>query len=155
VWWITRGSRQQRLDPGRPEQHGAHERRPRTRNADATRPPEPHPAAPQARFDRFGREYTEERPHAALTYRTPASRYRPSPRVRPAQLPPPTYPGPYVGRRVSKARPCRCQTRPRFSSDPLLQEAIALEETAEGLWSLDVDDVLLARLDARDFTRYV
>jgi hypothetical protein len=30
-----------------------------------------------------------------------------------------------------------------------------LEETAEGLWSLDVDDVLLARLDARDFTRYV
>jgi hypothetical protein len=27
-------------------------------------------------------------------------------------------------------------------------------ETADGLWSIDVDDVLLARLDARTFTRY-
>jgi hypothetical protein len=39
--------------------------------------------------------------------------------------------------------------------ETLLQEDIAVEETADGLWSIDCDDVLLARLDARDFTRYV
>jgi hypothetical protein len=36
-------------------------------------------------------------------------------------------------------------------SDMLLQEDIALEETADGLWSISFYDVLLVRLDARDF----
>jgi putative transposase len=56
VWWITRGSRQQRIAPGRPEQHGAHERRHRTRNAEATQPPEPHQEAQQARCHHVCRE---------------------------------------------------------------------------------------------------
>jgi hypothetical protein len=39
-------------------------------------------------------------------------------------------------------------------SDTLLPEDIALEETADGLWSISLYDVLLARLDARDFMLY-
>ena len=119
--------------------------------ADATRPPEHHQAAQQARFDRFCREDHEERPHAALHYRTPASHYRPSPRSLPAKLPAPTSPGYYLVRRVSHTGTCRFQTRQLFMSDTLLQEDIAWEETAEGIWSISFDDVLLARLDARDF----
>ena len=155
VWGITRGSRPQRIDPGRPEQNGRHARLPRPRTADATRPPAHHQAAPHARFDRFCRESNEARPHEALHYRTPASLSRPSPRLLPAKLPAPTYPGHYVVRRGSHAGTCRFQTRQLFMSDTRLQEAIALEETADGLWSISFDDVLLARRNERDFTRYV
>jgi putative transposase len=72
----------------------------------------------------------------------------------PAKLPAPTYPGHSLVRRVSTAGTFRFQTHQRFLSATLLQEDIALEETAEGVWSIDFYDVLLARLDARDFTRY-
>jgi putative transposase len=54
--WITRGIRHQRIAPGRPEQNGAPERRPRTLKAKATRPPERHQEAQQARFERCCRE---------------------------------------------------------------------------------------------------
>jgi hypothetical protein len=155
VWWIKLGIRHQRLEPGRPEQNGAHERMHRTLKAEATRPPEHNQAAQQARFDRFRREYNDERPHEALHYSTPASLYRPSPRALPAQLPAPTYPGHYVVRRVSNAGTFRFQTRQLFISDTLLQEDIAVEETADGIWSIYFYDVLLARLDERDFKLYV
>jgi transposase InsO family protein len=154
VWWITVGIRHQRMAPGRPEQNGAHERRHRTLNAEATRPPEPHQSAQQARFDRFCREDHEERPHAALDYRTPASVYQPSTRPMPPKLPAPASPGHALGRRVSHAGTFRFQTRQLFMSDTLLPEDIALEETAEGICSIYFYDVLLARLSERDFRLY-
>jgi transposase InsO family protein len=150
VWWITLGIRHQRLAPGRPEHNGAHERMHRTLKAEATRPPERHQRAQQARFDRFCGAYNTERPHEALDSRTPASLYRPSPRPLPTQLPAPADPGHSLVRRVSHAGTFRCHTRQLFISNTLLQEEIALEETGDGLWSIDCSDVLLARLDARD-----
>jgi putative transposase len=66
VGWIKRGIRHQRIEPGRPEQHGRHERMHRTLKADATWLPEHHQPAPQARFDHFCREDNEERPREAL-----------------------------------------------------------------------------------------
>jgi putative transposase len=154
VWWIKLGIRHQRIAPGRPEQNGAHERMHRTLKAEATRPPERHQGAQQARFDRFCREYNEERPHEALGYRTPATLYRPSRRPMPAKLPEPAYPGHYLVRRVSNAGTFRFQSRQLFISDTLLQEDIALEESADGIWSIYFYDVLLARLDERDFRLY-
>jgi putative transposase len=75
VGWMTLGIRPQRMEPGRPEQNGRHERMHRTLKAEAPRPPEPHQSAPQARFERFCREDNAERPHAALNCRPPASFY--------------------------------------------------------------------------------
>jgi hypothetical protein len=145
------GLRRQRIAPGRPEQHGAHERMHRPLKAGATRPPEPHQQAPQGRFDRCCREYNQERPHEALDDRTPASVYRPPTRPMPTTLPPPAYPGHSLVRRVRNAGTFRCQARQRFISATLLPEEIALEETGDGIRSLSFDAVLLARLDERDF----
>jgi hypothetical protein len=152
---MTLGIRHQRIEPGRPEQNGRHERMHRTLKADATRPPEPHQQAQQARCERFCRESHEERPHEALNYRTPASRYRPSARPMPPTLPAPASPGHDLVRRVSTAGTLRFQSRQIFLSGTLRQEAIALEETADGLWSISFSDVLLARLDDRTFKLYV
>jgi hypothetical protein len=57
-------------------------------------------------------------------------------------------------RRVSNAGTFRFQKRQLFLSDTLLQEDIGLEETGDGIWSIYFYDVLLARLDERDFKLY-
>jgi putative transposase len=150
-WWIQLGSRQQRRAPGRPAQQGRHERRPRPRTADATRPPAPHQRAPQARVERCCRESTDERPQEALTSRTPAALSQPSARPLPATRPAPASPGHDLGRRVSTAGTCRVQPRQLLMSATRLQADLAVEETAEGLWSISCDAVVRARLDAREF----
>jgi putative transposase len=68
----------------------------------------------------------------------------------PAKLPAPAYPGHDLVRRVSKAGTFRFQTRQLLIRATRLQEDIAVEETAEGIWSISFYDVLLARLDERD-----
>jgi putative transposase len=154
VWWIKLGIRHQRIEPGRPEQNGAHERMHRTLKAETTRPPERDQQAQQERFDRFCAEYNQERPHEALSQQTPASRYRGSERAMPERLPEPEYPGHFEVRRVSRAGTFRFKHRQLFLSDTLLEEWIGLEETEDGIWSLYFYDVLLARLDEREYQLY-
>jgi hypothetical protein len=48
----------------------------------------------------------------------------------------------------------RLQKRQLFISDTLLQEDIALAETSDDIWSISFYEILLARLDARDFRLY-
>jgi len=63
-----------------------------TLKAETARPPRASFRAQQRSFETFRREYNHERPHEALGYDTPASRYEPSRRPYPGQLPPPEYP---------------------------------------------------------------
>lgn len=63
----------------------------------------------------------------------------------------PEPPGQCLGRRVSNAGTFRFKSRQLFLSDTWLQEWIALEESGDGMRSISFDDVLLARLDERDF----
>lgn len=93
VWWIRLGIAVQRIVPGHPEQNGAHERMHRTLKEQTARPPAATTAAQQRRFDRFRREFNEERPHEALGQRRPSTIYSPSPRTYPEQLPVVEYPG--------------------------------------------------------------
>ena len=45
----------------------------------------------------------------------------------------------------------RLHHRPIFLSEALIDEHIGLEETGEGVWSVFFYDVLLGRLDERDY----
>ena len=92
VWWIRLGIRPERILPGRPDQNGRHERMHSTLKAETARPPRSSLRAQQRAFDVFRREYNEQRPHEALAYETPASRYQPSPRPYPPRLAHPEYP---------------------------------------------------------------
>src|SRR5262249_12083736 len=65
VWWLKLGTRHDRIDPGKPQQKGRHERMHRTM-LEAMRPPAPTAAAQQARLDGFRAEFNHERPHEAL-----------------------------------------------------------------------------------------
>jgi transposase InsO family protein len=60
--------------------------------------------AAQAAFDRWRHVYNRERPHQALGFATPASRYRPSPRPFPDKLPAPYYAPGEILRRVGTTK---------------------------------------------------
>jgi len=151
VWWMRLGIQHQRIRPASPQENGAHERMHRTLKREATRPAAANRHRQQRVFDRFRREYNDERPHAALGGCPPASVYRPSPRAFPERLPPIDYPGHYQVRFVCNAGTFRFKSRLLFIANALKQHHIGLEEVDDGIWSIYFCRVLLARLDERDF----
>lgn len=150
VWWLRLGIQHQRIQPARPQQNGVHERMHRTLKAGACRPPRGTLAAQQRAFNRFRTEFNEERPHQALHGRPPASRYHPSARPYPEQLPPLEYPGHFVVKRVTSAGTVRLGHRLLFVATALKHLDLGLEETGDGVWSLHFGVVLLGRVDERD-----
>jgi putative transposase len=151
VWWIKLGIDHDRIEPGQPQQNGAHERMHRTLKAECARPPERDLATQQVRFDAWRAESNAERPHDALGGAVPASRYTCSPRAMPDVLPEPEYPGHYEVRYLSKDGNVRFQTKQFFVSQAIAHEYVGFEEVGDGVWSLYFYDRLLARLDERDF----
>jgi putative transposase len=151
VWWMRLGILHQRIRPASPQENGAHERMHRTLKREATRPAAANRHRQQLAFNRFRREYNEQRPHEALGDRTPASVYRPSPRPFPDRLPAIEYPGHFQVRFVCNAGTFRFRNRLLFIANALKQHYIGLEEIEDGLWSIYFGQVLLARLDERDF----
>jgi putative transposase len=151
VWWIKLGIAHQRIEPGKPQQNGSHERMHRTLKAETTRPPHSNRAAQQQRFDVFRAEFNQERPHESLEQEPPASLYSASTRPMPAVLPGPEYPGHCEKRRVRHTGGFRFRGREIFLSEVLSSETIALEEVDDGAWSVYFFDHLLARFDERTF----
>ena len=68
----------------------------------------------------------------------------------PARLPPLEYPGHSLVKRVTNAGTFRFKDRLLFIADALKSHHIGLEETGDGVWSIYLGPVLLARLDERD-----
>jgi transposase InsO family protein len=149
VWWIRLGIALERIDRGHPEQNAAHERMHGTLKAETTRPPAAKLRFQQHRFTRFREEYNEERPHEALAFDVPATRYRVSPRSYPHRLAPLEYPGHFDVRRVYAHGDIRWGNRRLFVSQALANEYIGLEEIEDGLWDLCFASMRLARLDQR------
>jgi putative transposase len=147
VWWMQLGIRHERIEPGRPEQNGCHERMHRTLKRRTTRPPAASLKSQQRAFDEFMLEFNHVRPHEALKDETPASVWQPSTRSYPEEIRPPQYPGHYLVRLVCNAGTFRFKCRQLFISQALKQQFIGLEEVDDGVWSIYFYDVLLGRLD--------
>lgn len=151
VWWIKLGITPELIEPSSPQQNGRHERLHKTLKAEATKPPAATAAAQQRAFERFRREYNEERPHEALANATPAEHYAASPRAYPKRLLEPEYPGHYEVRYVSRNGGVRWHNRWVNVSHVLAEEYVAFEETADGVWSVYFGPVLLGRFEERDY----
>ena len=150
VWWIKLGIHPVRIEPGRPQQNGRHERMHRTLKAEATRPPAANLAAQQRVLERFRRRYNEERPHRALKGEVPATLYRPSPRPYPEREPELTYPGHFRILRVCTNGCLSWRGGFVFVSQVLVGEPLGLEPIDDGIWSVHFGPVLLARFDERE-----
>lgn len=137
VLWLLQGIALVRINPGRPQENGSHERMHRTLKAETTRPPELTAERQQRRFDRFREEYNGERPHEALGQVTPASVYVPS---RGAYQPcprEPEYPGHWEVRRVNRLGEVKFKGCTYFVSEALCGQPVGLRETEEDVWRLE------------------
>jgi putative transposase len=147
VYFVKLGIRLDRIDRGKPQQNGRHERMHRTLKAETTRPPEETLTAQQVRFDAFRNEYNHIRPHQALDLTVPAARYASSSRPFPVTLPEPEYPSHAELRSVSLSGSIKFKSRVYFLSSTLSLELVALEEIDDGIWNVYFYDLLLGRID--------
>jgi transposase InsO family protein len=105
----------------------------------------------QARFDAFRRCYNLERPHEALAYAAPASRYRPSARPFPEAVPSVAYGPDDVVRTVTVHGAIRWQDRRHFVSRGLAGEPVAIRPTREAaVWEVVYCHRQVATIDLDD-----
>jgi hypothetical protein len=150
VWWIGLGIKPERIEPGKPQQNGRHERMHRTLKKETALHPRAHLRAQQSCFNEFRRIYNHERPHESLNMETPAAVYSPSPRPFTTRPEPLEYPGHFEIRRVSGDSTLRWRCRKVFVSSLLKQHSVGLEQVAEDVWSLFYGPVHLGWLDEAD-----
>lgn len=92
-------------------------------------------AAAQSAFDAFRTGYNLERPHEALDYAVPATRYVPSPRPFPEIVPPVVYGPDDVVRTVTVQGSISWQGQRHFISRGLVGEPVALRPTRQSaIW---------------------
>lgn len=148
LWWMKLGIAAERIEPGHPEQNGAHERMHRTLAEETAAPPQYSARDQQRAFDRFRRMYDEERPHQALGMRTPAALYQLSPRVYPERLPQPEYGSAFKVRRVHKHGQFVWKGQDVFLSKVLYGEDIGLLPLDDRYYQVYFAAFPLARFDS-------
>ena len=146
AWWVRLGIRPERIEPGKPEQNGRHERMHLTLKAETTQPARPTLRAQQVAFDGFRRVFNHERPHEALGQQPPATLYEPSPRRLPIHHQELTYPDHFDVRRANKSGCIKWRNRFVYISYVLAREPIGLEEVDDAIWLVRFGPIELGRL---------
>lgn len=136
AWWIRLGIRPERIEPGRPDQNGRHERMHRTLKEAVVVPPAATLEAQQHRFNAFVAEYNAERSHEALDRRTPSELYTPSVRPYPVKLAPIEYGSEVTVRRVRHNGEIRWKGHLIYVSEVLAKEPIGIRPIDDFLWEL-------------------
>ena len=137
VWWLALGISLDRIDPGRPDQNGSHERMHRDISFEVQGAARGDLRAQRAALSVWRETYNRERPHEALGYLTPADIYKPSARRfegTPDQL---TYAEGFSDRKVRRCGAISLKKSYIFISTALRGWNVGLrEETAHlvGVW---------------------
>ena len=147
AWWIRLGIRPERIEPAHPQQNGQHERMHKTLKSEATRPPGATLFEQQDLFDRFRREYNDDRPHESLDQQTPASQYTKSSRAFRSSAPELEYPPHFERRIVCGNGMISFGGRRFYLSMALIGQEIGFEETDDGLWEMSYGPLLLGNYD--------
>lgn len=149
IWWLKLGIRPERIDSGKPQQNGRHERMHRTLKEDTATPPKPDMYTQQQSFDRFRPEYNDDRPHEALGMKTPVSAYKPSHRRFPEKLREPEYDSGVEVRTVRRAGDFGFKRNYYFVSELLAGEKVGLVEVDDGKYEIRFGFHTVAVLDLR------
>jgi transposase InsO family protein len=150
VWWLRLGIKLERIEPGKPQQNGRHERFHRTLEEHTARPAASSLGAQQRRFESFRHEYNHERPHEALDQSPPAEHYEPSPREYPGRLlPPRDYPDDWQKRRVRLGGQMKWGGRAVSITKALEGHFVGLEPIGEGRWAVWFENLELGIFEER------
>lgn len=148
-WWVRLGIVPERIEPGKPQQNGRHERMHRTLKKETAIPPAPTAELQQRAFDVFRQRYNHERPHESLGQKTPASLYTPSSRAMPDTLPQLEYPGHFRVALVHHNGIIHHQGHRVYVSGVLQREHLGVEETDDGIWTVYFGFLRLGSFDMR------
>lgn len=150
VWLLQLDVLPERIEPGRPQQNGRHERMHRTLKAHTATPPKGSLSAQQRAFNTFRREYNKERPHRSLgAGQRPADLYRASRRSFPERLPEVHYPDGYAVRKVRQEGHMKWCGHEVFVSKTLADQVVGLKPLEHDRWELYFARLPLGILDAR------
>lgn len=150
VWWIKLGILPERIEPGRPDQNGRHERMHAVLKAETAKPPKSSFRAQQNAFDQFRVEYNCVRPHESLSMDVPQNFFVPSLRKFPERLPAVEYPSHF---RVEKSYPngiVSLGSTQWYISGCLRNEFIGLEEIDNDIYKVYFGHVALGILDGQN-----
>jgi transposase InsO family protein len=147
AWLIRLGIRVERIEPGKPQQNGRHERMHLTLKREAASPPRYSLAAQQRRFDAFRREFNQDRPHEALRFATPATVYAPSARLFPERLGRDDYPFDVERTVVDKHGFIKCAGRRVRVGVALRHELVEMRPASRKRWAISFGPVLLGYFD--------
>lgn len=150
IWWLKLGIIPERIEPGKPEQNGRHERMHRTLKEATATPPRQSLRTQQKAFDRFRKEYNEERPHQALKNLTPADLFCRSPRRYPLRILEITYPRGTVTRHIRAQGEFRWHGQQVFLSETLAGEDVAFSPITGQRWQIRWGEIKLAIYDEKN-----
>lgn len=155
VWWLRLGIRLERIEPGKPQQNGRHERMHLTLKQDVCSPPRSNMRTQQRAFDLWRKEFNEVRPHEALGLKPPIRAYVPSSKKYPRKLESPDYGAWGDAPIVDKQGRVRFGRSKVFVSTALWGEPVLLEPKGEFIWSAHYGDILLGTLSTRHLQKGV
>lgn len=147
--WVKLGIHVARIDPGRPQQNGVHERVHRTMMITA-RPQQTH-ALQNVHFEAIRYDYNWLRPHKSLDLRPPAERLTPFRRsyaaLRGAAL---EYAPHVVERRVRPTGEIKIGGRQLFLTEVLAGEVVGLDQADDDCIEIYFGPILLGYYDERE-----
>jgi transposase InsO family protein len=149
VWWVRLGIMPERIESGKPQQNGHHERMHRTLKQETAKPPANNMAQQQRRFDRFRDEYNTVRPHESLDMNTPANRYKLSERPYPKRLPEMIYPGHFRETLVNHNGCIHLNGKFYYLGYLLRGELVGLNEINDGIWETYFGPLRLGEVSER------
>jgi putative transposase len=152
-WWVRLGITPERIEPGKPQQNGRHERMHRTLKQAAVIPSAQTPDLQQQAFDVFRDQYNHDRPHESLDQQTPASAYHSSARSMPEILPELDYPAHYRISLVNHNGIIYYQGHRVYIAGLLKGEKVGVEETADGVWDVYFGPVKLGYFEKRQIRK--
>lgn len=147
--WLKLGIRPERIQPGRPDQNGRHERFHRTLKEDLhlATAPAANLRAQQGAFMAYRQEFNSIRPHAALGGLPPACVFTPSPRSYPDRVAEFDYPLDCQVRLVHHNGCIKWQSRVLFVSEVLIGERVGIRPLTTRHWALRIGPLTLAVRD--------
>ena len=150
VWWILLGIKLELIAPGHPEQNGSHERMHLTLKQEACCPASANHRAQQRRFNKWRKEFNEQRPHEALQMKKPAQMYHRSDVTYPKSLIEPSYPPGYQLRRVRTSGEIKWCGRKRFIGEALKGAPVGIKRIDENHSQVYFGSILLGDLHDAD-----
>jgi len=146
VWWLKLGIRVEFIEPGRPDQNGAHEQAHRVYKDETASPPAPTVQAQRRRSQRWLKIYNHERPHEALGMRVPSDLYRTNRRRLPDKMDAWSYPARWLSRLVKGKGMISLHGRGRYIGEAFEGERVGLKCSEPNVWQVYLGAYLLGEL---------